>query len=179
MRPIRPYTGLPVIPCSSKVMVDCWVTHLTSPHITLFFCVLTYCVHSALYFFIKKMFHLSCLQNGLFQLLAWLPQTMGGHAKITALVAVMPCWWVCQRMAVVCCYTWRKLCLVTLRLIFFLKMGAMSAGLLLLPENMLLVHEVVFLMGCWCRWSRLTPLVIPTGSAIRFITAEIFHDAEN
>ena len=31
VRPTRPHAGLPIIPCGSKVMAECWVTHHTSP----------------------------------------------------------------------------------------------------------------------------------------------------
>ena len=45
-----PYAGLFVIPCGSKVMADCWVTHHTSP------CFLRWAYTVSCNFLMKKMF---------------------------------------------------------------------------------------------------------------------------
>ena len=145
MRPTRPYAGLPVTPCGSKVMADCRVTHHTSPC----FFWWAYILYDVLYGVI-----LSCKQ-----MFAPLPPP----ERIVPIVGIIATnnGRTCQNHHFGCgnallmslpansggvLLHLKKLCTATLQLILFCWMEVMVAELLLSPGNMLLVHGVASLM---------------------------------
>ncbi len=89
MKPIRPYAGLPVTPCGSKVMADCRNSHHRSP---CFFGGLRY-LHSNIFLLHNKNKFPSLPLERVVPTVVLSPYHMGAHVMCTALVVGMRCCW--------------------------------------------------------------------------------------